>query len=108
MSPSDDHGSPEWSPVRDLDFPPAERGPNPGTAVGTGPAASYAVRVPESRRGLLFGVAAYVMWGAFPLYWPLLEPAGAFEILAHRILWSCITMGVLVVAVQRTSQLRAV
>ena len=46
------------------------------------------------------------MWGAFPLYWPLLEPAGAFEILAHRVLWSCITMGVLVLLVRRTSQLR--
>jgi chloramphenicol-sensitive protein RarD len=33
-------------------------------------------------------VAAYVLWGLFPLYWPLLEPAGAVEILAHRIVWS--------------------
>ena len=41
------------------------------------------------------------MWGAFPLYWPLLEPAGAFEILAHRMLWSLVTMGVLVVALRR-------
>jgi chloramphenicol-sensitive protein RarD len=29
-----------------------------------------------------------VLWGLFPLYWPLLEPAGAAEILAHRIVWS--------------------
>jgi chloramphenicol-sensitive protein RarD len=64
--------------------------------------------VSESRRGLLLGVTAYVLWGAFPLYWPLLEPAGAVEILAHRILWSLVTMGVLVVAVGRTSRLRAV
>nr|WP_116023552.1 EamA family transporter RarD [Thermomonospora umbrina] len=35
-----------------------------------------------------FGVAAYVLWGLFPLYWPLLKPAGAVEILAHRVLWS--------------------
>lgn len=47
------------------------------------------------------------MWGAFPLYWPLLEPAGAAEILAHRILWSGLTMGVLVVALRRTTHLRA-
>jgi chloramphenicol-sensitive protein RarD len=57
----------------------------------------------ESRRGFLLGVAAYAMWGAFPLYWPLLEPAGAFEILAHRIVWSLGTMGVLVVALGRTA-----
>jgi chloramphenicol-sensitive protein RarD len=62
--------------------------------------------VPEPRRGLLFGIAAYVMWGAFPIYWPLLEPAGAFEILAHRILWSCLTMGIVVVTLRRTGQFR--
>jgi chloramphenicol-sensitive protein RarD len=42
----------------------------------------------DTRRGLLYGVTAYLLWGAFPLYWPLLEPASALEILAHRILWS--------------------
>jgi chloramphenicol-sensitive protein RarD len=47
------------------------------------------------------------MWGVFPLYWPLLEPAGALEILAHRVLWSLLTMGVLLVALRRTSQFRA-
>src|SRR3954453_23474551 len=46
------------------------------------------------------------MWGAFPLYWPLLEPAGAFEILAHRIVWSMLTMGVLVLALRRTAAFR--
>jgi chloramphenicol-sensitive protein RarD len=55
----------------------------------------------ESRRGFLLGVAAYGMWGAFPLYWPLLEPAGAVEILAHRILWSMVTMGLLVALLGR-------
>ena len=62
----------------------------------------------EARRGLAFGVAAYVLWGVFPLYFPLLEPAGAIEILAHRIFWSALTMGVIVVAARRTRQLRAI
>jgi chloramphenicol-sensitive protein RarD len=56
----------------------------------------------------LFGFAAYAMWGTFPLYWPLLEPAGAVEILAHRVLWSCVMMGVLIVALRRTSYIRAI
>jgi chloramphenicol-sensitive protein RarD len=64
--------------------------------------------VPEQRRGLLLGVAAYGLWGGFPLYWPLLEPAGAIEILAHRILWSMVTIGLLVVVFRRTAQLRAI
>ena len=63
--------------------------------------------MPESRRGLLLGAAAYAMWGVFPLYWPLLEPAGAVEILAHRVLWSLVTMGVLLLVVRRGGQLRA-
>ena len=70
-------------------------------------AATYAGAVGESRRGLLLGVAAYVMWGAFPLYWPLLEPAGAVEILAHRVLWSSLTMGLIVVLLSRRRQFRA-
>ncbi|RYU14866.1 EamA family transporter RarD [Nocardioides iriomotensis] len=60
----------------------------------------------ESSRGFLLGAAAYLMWGLFPLYFPLLEPAGATEILAHRVFWSLITMLVLVVAVRRWTQLR--
>ena len=73
-----------------------------------GHVADYASPVPDSRRGLLLGASAYVLWGAFPLYWPLLEPAGAVEILAHRIVWSAITMLLVLVAWRRTSQLRAV
>ncbi len=60
----------------------------------------------ESRRGFLLGVAAYAMWGAFPLYWPLLEPAGAFEILGHRIVWSMVSMGLLVLLLRRTAAFR--
>ena len=62
----------------------------------------------EERRGFLLGVAAYGMWGLFPLYWPLLEPAGAVEILAHRVSWSLVTMLALTVALRRTPQLRAI
>ena len=28
------------------------------------------------------------MWGAFPLYWPLLQPANPMEIVSHRAVWS--------------------
>ncbi|MBP2707345.1 EamA family transporter RarD [Microbispora sp. RL4-1S] len=56
--------------------------------------------MPESRRGLLYGIAAYVMWGLFPLYWPLLKPSGAVEILAHRMVWSLVVV-VAVLAVRR-------
>jgi chloramphenicol-sensitive protein RarD len=54
----------------------------------------------DQRRGLLFGGSAYLAWGLFPLYWPLLRPAGALEILAHRMIWS-LAFVVLVLSVRR-------
>lgn len=42
----------------------------------------------DSKAGLIYGVAAYLCWGFFPLYWPLLEPASPYEVLAHRIVWT--------------------
>lgn len=42
----------------------------------------------ESRRGTAYGLLAYGIWGAFPLYFHALKPAGAWEILSHRILWT--------------------
>jgi chloramphenicol-sensitive protein RarD len=56
--------------------------------------------VPETRRGATYGVLAYLIWGLFPLYWPLLEPASSVEIVAHRIAWSLVVC-VLILAVTR-------
>jgi len=44
----------------------------------------------NTKTGLIFGVSAYVLWGLFPLYWPLLEPSGALEIVGHRAVWSLV------------------
>jgi chloramphenicol-sensitive protein RarD len=44
--------------------------------------------VTSTRAGTLYGASAYLMWGLFPLYWPLLEPSRSLEVLAHRVLWS--------------------
>jgi chloramphenicol-sensitive protein RarD len=51
----------------------------------------------EAVRGATYGALAYVMWGAFPLYFHLLAPAGAWEILAHRILWTLLFCGAVLV-----------
>ncbi|WP_436492957.1 EamA family transporter RarD [Actinokineospora sp. HUAS TT18] len=64
--------------------------------------------VAGQRRGFLLGFGAYLMWGFFPLYWPLLRPAGPVEILAHRIVWSLLAVLVLIVVARRWTQLRAV
>ncbi len=35
---------------------------------------------------MIFGLLAYLLWGLFPAFFPLLLPAGPVEILAHRVL----------------------
>ena len=35
-------------------------------------------------------MSAYVLWGLFPLYWPLLQPANALEIVSHRAVWTMV------------------
>jgi chloramphenicol-sensitive protein RarD len=59
-------------------------------------------------RGAAYGTGAYLLWGLFPLYWPLLEPSDSLEVLAHRVLWSLLVVAVLLVATGRTANLRAV
>ncbi|MFA5711987.1 EamA family transporter RarD [Mycolicibacterium sp.] len=61
-----------------------------------------------SSGGLLFGVGAYGAWGLFPGFFPLLKPAGAAEILAHRIVWMALLMVVVVAALRRLGDLRRI
>lgn len=60
----------------------------------------------DIRTGFLYGAAAYGIWGLFPLYWPLLEPTGAFEILAHRMAWSLITVAAVLAVTRRWAWIR--
>ncbi|NGY58742.1 EamA family transporter RarD [Lentzea sp. NEAU-D13] len=52
-------------------------------------------------RGVTYGVLAYVLWGLFPAYWPLLVPAQPIEVLAHRIVWSFVTLAIVVAFLRR-------
>jgi chloramphenicol-sensitive protein RarD len=64
--------------------------------------------VSDTRRGILYGIAAYVMWGLFPLYWPLLKPAGPLEILAHRIIWSLVAVVAMLAARRHWGWIKAI
>ena len=44
----------------------------------------------EYSLGLIFGFSSYILWGLFPLYWPLLEPANPLEIVSHRAVWTLV------------------
>lgn len=46
----------------------------------------------ETRRGLIFALAAYITWGLAPLYFKYLQNVGAGEIIAHRILWALLLL----------------
>jgi chloramphenicol-sensitive protein RarD len=59
------------------------------------------------RDGLAYGAGAYLLWGLFPLYWPLLEPAGAIEILAHRMIWSLVFVAILIAVRRQWKSVRA-
>lgn len=51
--------------------------------------------------GVWYGVAAYSIWGLFPLYWKRIEHVPALQILSHRIVWSFIALFVLTTIAQQ-------
>lgn len=59
------------------------------------------------RRGYLSALAANVLWGLFPLYFHALRPAGAIEVLAHRVVWSLASVTLLLAVLWRWRPLGA-
>ncbi|HEX5598485.1 MAG TPA: EamA family transporter RarD [Micromonosporaceae bacterium] len=59
------------------------------------------------RRGYVYGLSAYLLWGFFPLYFKLLQPAGPVEILAHRVVWSVVFVALLLSAMRHWTFLRS-
>ena len=59
------------------------------------------------RAGLFFGLGAYLLWGVLPLYFKLLAIVPPIEIVANRILWSLIFLGLLVTLWRRWPAIRA-
>ncbi|MBK7820771.1 MAG: EamA family transporter RarD [Tessaracoccus sp.] len=63
--------------------------------------------VSERRAGLGFGLAAYLLWGLFPLYFLLFARSGALEVVAHRAVWSLVFCAVLLTVLRQWGTLRA-
>jgi chloramphenicol-sensitive protein RarD len=55
----------------------------------------------ETTAGVLFGIGAYGLWGLLPLYFYVLQPASAVEIVANRVVWSLLFC-TLLITVTRT------
>ncbi|WP_321575261.1 EamA family transporter RarD [Oerskovia douganii] len=62
---------------------------------------------PVDRLGLTLGASAYVLWGAMPLFFPLLKPAGPLEIIGHRVVWSLLFCLLLLVVMRQLPAYRA-
>lgn len=58
--------------------------------------------------GVGMGIGAYGLWGLFPAFFPLLEPASATEILGHRMVWTLVFMLILLTVSGRLSHLRGI
>jgi len=58
--------------------------------------------------GVVFGLAAFLAWGFLPAYWKQLREVAPFEILCHRIVWSCIFLSMLITAQKRWPEVQNV
>lgn len=81
-----------------------------GGAASTGgsTAADAGAAEAERRVGTLAGVAAYSLWGVFPLVFHQLRSVEPGEILVHRILWSFVVVVVLQLVRRERGWLRQV
>lgn len=53
--------------------------------------------------GVWYGLAAYGLWGLFPIYWKLFQHVPALQVLAHRIAWSFVVLVLLTAGASRHS-----
>jgi len=58
-------------------------------------------------QGLSLGLLAYFLWGFLPLYWKHLSDVPSLQIICHRIIWSAVAMGLVVVCKSRGGKVRA-
>ena len=58
------------------------------------------------KKGILYALGAYITWGLFPFYWKILAGVSALQLLGHRILWSFITLIVLLLISRQWKTIR--
>lgn len=62
----------------------------------------------QKHKGVLAGLAAFAAWGFLPAYWKQLQAINAFEILCHRVVWSCIFLLGIIAFQKRWQELSAI
>ena len=61
----------------------------------------------HAKSGALAAAVCYLLWGAFPLYWKQLHTIGAFELIAHRYVWTLVVVLGIMLAQRRVGEVRA-
>jgi chloramphenicol-sensitive protein RarD len=62
--------------------------------------------VRETSQGVAYGLAAYLFWGFFPLYFKGVAHVPPLEVLAHRSAWSLVTLMVILTATRKWDKVR--
>ncbi|MBJ7555044.1 EamA family transporter RarD [Marinomonas spartinae] len=62
----------------------------------------------SSKSGVAYALAAFGIWAIAPMYFKVMSFVPPIEILAHRIIWSCLIVFVLIIAMGKTSKVKAV
>jgi chloramphenicol-sensitive protein RarD len=71
------------------------------------PLTDQAAAQSRARAGLLFGLAAYGLWGVMPIYFKLLKAVPSIDIVAHRIVWSLVVLVLLTTMARAWDQIGA-
>jgi chloramphenicol-sensitive protein RarD len=58
------------------------------------------------QRGTIYALAAYLLWGVLPIYWKQLTGVPAIETTAHRVVWSALLLGVILLVRRQWTPLR--
>ncbi len=59
------------------------------------------------KKGILYGIGAYVLWGFFPVYWKLLQHVPALQLLGHRIGWSFLLLTAVILITRQWADFRS-
>ncbi len=62
----------------------------------------------EKNKGILYAIAAYIMWGLFPIYWKQLESIDASQLIGHRFGWSFFLLILFVLLTRQWKKFRSV
>jgi chloramphenicol-sensitive protein RarD len=57
-------------------------------------------------KGIWNGLAAYALWGFFPIYWKLLHEVPALQVIGHRISWSFLLLIAVILLTKQWKEFR--